>query len=63
MQIQSDYLVLHYVARILELVVPLMEHPSEIFLMTLEEDMIKLILKHGMMVECLPRVIHCVLTK
>ncbi|XP_025080871.1 nipped-B-like protein B isoform X1 [Pomacea canaliculata] len=48
--IQSDYLVLHYVARILELVVPLMEHPSEIFLMTLEEDMIKLILKHGMMV-------------
>lgn len=47
---QSDYLVLHYVARILELVVPLMDHPSENFLMTLEEDMMKLILKHGMMV-------------
>ena len=50
LQSQSDYLVLHYVARILELVVPLMDHPSENFLMALEEDMIKLILKHGMMV-------------
>lgn len=41
---------LHYVAKILELVVPLMEHPSESFLAQLEEDMMKLILKHGMMV-------------
>ncbi|CAE1303158.1 SCC2 [Acanthosepion pharaonis] len=47
---QGDVLVLHNVARILELVVPLMEHPSESFLMQLEEDMMKLILKHGMMV-------------
>jgi cohesin loading factor subunit SCC2 len=27
-----------------------MEHPSESFLAQLEEDMMKLILKHGMMV-------------
>ncbi|ESO95734.1 hypothetical protein LOTGIDRAFT_214826 [Lottia gigantea] len=47
---QEDYLVLHYVARILELVVPLMNHPSETFLAQLEEDMMKLVLKHGMMV-------------
>ena len=46
----GDYYVLHYVARILELVVPLMEHPSENFLMQVEEDMIKLILNHGMLV-------------
>ena len=50
LQTQSDFLVLHYVARILELVVPLMDHPSEIFLVSVEEDMMKLILKHGMMV-------------
>ena len=37
-------------ARILELSVPLMDHPSEGFLAQLEEDMMKLILKHGMMV-------------
>lgn len=43
-------MVLHNVARILELIVPLMEHPSESFLVQLEEDMMKLILKHGMMV-------------
>ncbi len=41
---------LHHVARIVELSVPLMEHPSESFLAQLEEDMMKLILKHGMMV-------------
>ena len=46
----GDYYVLHYVARILELVVPLMDHPSESFLMQLEEDLIKLILNHGMLV-------------
>ena len=49
-QSQSDLLVLHNVARILELSVPLMDHPSEGFLAQLEEDMMKLILKHGMMV-------------
>ena len=43
-------MVLHNVARILELAVPLMDHPSEGFLAQLEEDMMKLILKHGMMV-------------
>lgn len=46
----GDYYVLHYVARILELVIPLMDHPSESFLMQVEEDMIKLILNHGMLV-------------
>lgn len=33
-------------ARTLELVVPLMEHPSETFLAQLEEDSVKLILQH-----------------
>ena len=49
-QTQGDHFVLHYVARILEMVVPLMDHPSETFLAQLEMDMMKLILKHGMMV-------------
>lgn len=40
-------MVIYNVARILELSVPLMEHPSEGFLAQLEEDMMKLILKHG----------------
>ncbi|XP_010723647.1 nipped-B-like protein [Meleagris gallopavo] len=43
------------VAKILELVVPLMEHPSETFLATIEEDLMKLIIKYGMAV-----VQHCV---
>ena len=43
-------MVIHNVARILELSVPLMDHPSESFLAQLEEDMMKLILKHGTMV-------------
>ncbi|XP_059166950.1 nipped-B-like protein [Physella acuta] len=47
---QGDVMVLHYVARILELVIPLMDHPSESFLAQVEEDMVKLIFKHGMMV-------------
>lgn len=38
------------VAKILELVVPLMENPSETFLTTLEEDLMKLIIKYGMTV-------------
>lgn len=53
-QSQSDLMVLHHVARILELSVPLMDHPSEGFLAQLEEDMMKLILKHGMMVRLSP---------
>jgi len=50
MQSQEDMVLLSNVTRILELAVPLMEHPSEMFLAQLEEDMMKLILKHGMMV-------------
>lgn len=38
------------VAKILELVIPLMDHPSENFLTTIEEDLMKLILKYGMTV-------------
>lgn len=38
---------IHNVARILELVVPLMEHPSETFLASLEEDLMRLTVKHG----------------
>lgn len=62
---QGDYYVLHYIAKILELVVPLMDHPSESFLAQLEEDMMKLILKHGMMVlqscvSCLGAVVNSV---
>ncbi|XP_074642892.1 nipped-B-like protein A isoform X2 [Tubulanus polymorphus] len=62
---QSDYMVIHYVARILEVAVPMMEHPSESFLAQLEEDMMKLILKHGMMVlqscvSCLGAVVNTV---
>lgn len=49
-QSPTDYMVLHNVARILELAVPLMEHPSESFLAQLEEDMMKLVLRHGMTV-------------
>ncbi|RXN00009.1 Nipped-B-like protein [Acipenser ruthenus] len=52
---QSDFLVICNVAKILELVVPLMEHPSETFLATIEEDLMKLIIKYGMTV-----VQHCV---
>lgn len=53
----SDYLVLQNVARTLELVVPLIEHPSESFLAQIEEDMVKLILRHGMMI--LPSCVSC----
>lgn len=38
------------VAKILELAVPLMEQPSETFLTTIEEDLMKLIIKYGMTV-------------
>ena len=46
-QTQGDYHILHNVARILELVVPLMEHPRETFLASLEEDLTRLSVKHG----------------
>ncbi|XP_071519960.1 nipped-B-like protein [Panulirus ornatus] len=43
---QVDFTMIGVVARTLELVVPLMEHPSETFLSQLEEDSVKLILQH-----------------
>ena len=49
-QTQNDFVVICNVAKILELVVPLMEHPSETFLATIEEDLMKLIIKYGMLV-------------
>ncbi|XP_030624239.1 nipped-B-like protein B isoform X2 [Chanos chanos] len=52
---QNDFMVICNVAKILELVVPLMEHPSETFMATIEEDLMKLIIKYGMTV-----VQHCV---
>lgn len=50
LQTQSDFMVICNVAKILELVVPLMDHPSESFLTTMEEDLMKLIIKYGMTV-------------
>ncbi|KAM3874275.1 nipped-B-like protein B [Diretmus argenteus] len=47
---QNDFMVICNVAKILELVVPLTEHPSETFLTTIEEDLMKLIIKYGMTV-------------
>lgn len=49
-QTQNDFMVICNVAKILELVVPLMEHASETFLTTIEEDLMKLIIKYGMTV-------------
>ena len=49
-QAVGDQQVIRNVAQILELSVPKMEHPSESFLAQLEEDLSKLILKHGMTV-------------
>ena len=43
---KSDYQIVSDVARTLELTVPLIKHPSEIFLAQLEEDAVKLILQH-----------------
>lgn len=50
LQTANDFMVICNVAKILELVVPLMEHPSETFLATIEEDLMKLIIKYGMTV-------------
>ncbi|XP_077287915.1 nipped-B cohesin loading factor isoform X2 [Arctopsyche grandis] len=49
-QTSNDQKVISFVASTLELVVPLMEHPSETFLAQLEEDSVKLILQHGQIV-------------
>lgn len=45
-----DALILHYVARILEVTIPLVEHPSETFLAQLEENLVLLTLRQGKMV-------------
>lgn len=45
-QSNGDIQIISSVAKMLELVVPLMEHPSESFLAQLEEDSMKLILQH-----------------
>lgn len=45
-QSNGDIEIISNVAKMLELVVPLMEHPSESFLAQLEEDSMKLILQH-----------------
>lgn len=50
LQTANDFMVICNVAKILELVVPLMEHPSATFLATIEEDLMKLIIKYGMTV-------------
>ena len=47
---QADSKVLFYVTCILELTVPLMKHPGEAFLCKLEEDLVRLIGKQGMLV-------------
>lgn len=53
----SDFLLLRNVAQTLELVVPLIEHPSETFLAHIEEDMVKLILRQHM--GLLPSCVSC----
>ncbi|KAG5893186.1 hypothetical protein JTB14_016463 [Gonioctena quinquepunctata] len=45
-QSAGDIQIISSVAKMLELVVPLMEHPSDSFLAQLEEDAIKLVLQH-----------------
>ncbi|XP_041977480.1 nipped-B protein [Aricia agestis] len=49
-QNQYEQQIMSTVAMTLELVVPLMEHPSESFLAQLEEDAVKLILQRGQLV-------------
>ena len=46
-QSENDVMVIVYIARILEKVVPLMAHPDQSFLNSIEEEMVKLILKQG----------------
>jgi len=64
-QTQGDYQIISHVARTLELTVPLIEHPSEIFLSQLEEASVKLILLHDKTVvsaclSCLGSVVNSV---
>ena len=44
---QSDTLITQHVTKILELIIPLMEHPNPKFLADLEEDTMKLMLKQS----------------
>ncbi|XP_064482067.1 nipped-B-like protein [Ornithodoros turicata] len=53
----SDFLVLQNATRCLELVVPLMEHPSEAFLAQVEESLAKQLLRHGLAL--LPTTVSC----
>ncbi|CAN8005998.1 unnamed protein product [Ixodes hexagonus] len=53
----QDYQVLHNVTRCLELVVPLMEHPSEAFLAQVEEDLAKQLIRHALAI--LPASVSC----
>uniref|UniRef100_F6ZYR4 Nipped-B protein n=4 Tax=Ciona intestinalis TaxID=7719 RepID=F6ZYR4_CIOIN len=46
----DDLQTVHGVCRVLELAIPLMEHPSEAFLAAVEEDLMRMILTHHMMV-------------
>ena len=46
-QSENDVMVVVYITRILEKVVPLMAHPDGSFLSSIEEEMVKLILKQG----------------
>ena len=60
---QSDSLIIQHVSKILELVVPLMDHPNPKFLAELEEDSMKLMLKQSQIVvqscaSCLASVIN-----
>ncbi|XP_076811579.1 nipped-B-like protein A isoform X2 [Clavelina lepadiformis] len=45
-EMPDDVLTVHGVCRILELAIPLMEHPPEAFLASIEEDMMRMILTH-----------------
>ncbi len=61
----GDYQIISNVARTLELAVPLIKHPSEIFLSQLEEDSVKLILRHdkkviSSCVSCLGSIVNSV---
>ena len=45
-QCPGDLQIIYNVARTLELTVPLIEHPSQIFLSQLEETLVRLIIQH-----------------
>ncbi|CAG9855417.1 unnamed protein product [Phyllotreta striolata] len=62
-QTLGDIQIISSVAKMLELVVPLMEHPSDSFLAQLEEDAIKLVLQHDRLIvssclSCLSSIIN-----